>query len=202
MLVALRREADVLLVGRRTVELEGYRRPTAARRPDASPRAGPRLAIVSARGQLDFDAATFSSSAGDDDPAPLVFCETRHVAAARAAADGRAEVVGVDACAADRTASSSGNPGVELSSVLRTLNASGASVVLCEGGPTLNGHLFATRAVDEVNLTVASVVVAGDAGGIVSSDEPIDLTTFALAQVAQARDLLFLRYVRREKTPK
>lgn len=230
MLVALRRQADALLVGRRTVELEGYRRPTAPRQGAEAPRPGPRLVIVSGNGKLNFDAATFAPSAGEADPLPLVFCTTQHAPRVREAADGRAEVVAIEANPAGRdvgpaaapTAEPTGGPSAapdtdgrfNISPVLRALDERGASVVLCEGGPMLNGHLFAARAIDEINLTVAPVAVTADAERILRappSPASLDahvlgdedrLAAFSLRQVVHDRDLLFLRYLLRTETPK
>lgn len=202
MLVALRREADVLLVGRRTLELEGYRRPTAPLRADGAARPGPRLAIVSASGKVDFDGAAFAPSASEVDPAPLVLCAKQHAAVAREAADGRAEIIEVDPRPTRETARPAVGDELDVTLVLSALSQRGAQVVLCEGGPTLNAHLLAANVVDEINLTVASVVVATAAPRIANGGAHGGLSAFTLAQVAHAHDLLFLRYLHRKETPK
>ena len=58
--------------------------------------------------------------------------------------------------AADRSA-------LDLAWVLADLADRGAEVVLCEGGPSLNGQLVADGLVDEWCLTLAPRLVAGDA---------------------------------------
>ncbi|SEH10233.1 dihydrofolate reductase family protein [Thermoleophilum album] len=44
----------------------------------------------------------------------------------------------------------------------------GIRAVLCEGGPTLNAHLFAARLVDELFLTLSPLVLAGEGPTIVA----------------------------------
>jgi riboflavin-specific deaminase-like protein len=46
--------------------------------------------------------------------------------------------------------------------VIRDLGRRGARRVLCEGGPTLNAALFEARLIDEMFLTIAPKLVAGD----------------------------------------
>jgi 5-amino-6-(5-phosphoribosylamino)uracil reductase len=68
-------------------------------------------------------------------------------------------------------------------------------VVLCEGGPSLNGDLLAVGAIDEWCLTVSPMLVAGGAGRAARSTmaRPID---FRLAHVLEDDGYLFLRAVR------
>jgi riboflavin-specific deaminase-like protein len=46
--------------------------------------------------------------------------------------------------------------------VVRDLGRRGAKRILCEGGPTLNGALFEAQLIDEIYLTIAPKLVAGD----------------------------------------
>jgi riboflavin-specific deaminase-like protein len=49
-----------------------------------------------------------------------------------------------------------------VSDVIRDLGRRGATRILCEGGPTLNAALFEARLIDEVFLTIAPKLVAGE----------------------------------------
>ena len=67
--------------------------------------------------------------------------------------------------------------------------------VLCEGGPTLNGSLFAAGLVDELFLTIAPVVAATAAPLTIvegrAGPEPVGLE---LVWTLEADGMLFLRY--------
>ncbi len=72
----------------------------------------------------------------------------------------------------------------------------GAGLIVCEGGPSLLHDLVADGVVDDLVLTVAPLLVAGDAPAILSGqtfDEPLRLR---LAHSAQAGDYLVLHYTR------
>ena len=71
----------------------------------------------------------------------------------------------------------------------------GVRSVLCEGGPTLLRELVAADLVDDIVLTVAPLLVAGDGRSILHGpvlDPPVRLT---LRAVLRAEDHLFLHYV-------
>jgi riboflavin-specific deaminase-like protein len=151
----LRESCDVVLVGAGTVRAEGYGPPrldaeAQARRRRRGLEPLPRLAVVSARLQLDPALRVFS----DPDRRPLVITTEDADPARRRALEAVAEVV---ACGRDT---------VDLPSALRWLHARGARWVLCEGGPTLNGTLLAAGLVDELFLTLAPLLVGGGAGRI------------------------------------
>ena len=70
----------------------------------------------------------------------------------------------------------------------------GADLVLCEGGPTLNGQLLAAGVVDELCLSLSPLLVGGDGHRIFGSapiDPPRDLELLA---IAEANGTLLLRY--------
>jgi 5-amino-6-(5-phosphoribosylamino)uracil reductase len=74
------------------------------------------------------------------------------------------------------------------------LGQRGARTVLCEGGPALNGRLAAARLVDELCLSVAPLLTAGDAKRAVDGralSPPLGMT---LASACEEDDVLFLRY--------
>jgi riboflavin-specific deaminase-like protein len=183
---ALRAACDVILVGAGTVRAEDYGPPTgtAARRARRGARglaAVPALALVSGSLDLDPAARVFSHP----DHRPLVFTHGR---ASEAAARALAPVAEVVRC---------GDAEVDLLEVLYQLHRRGLGRVLCEGGPALNGALFALDAVDELFLTVDSRVVGGDAGRIVRS--PAELAPaprLRLVELFVHDDELLLHYRR------
>lgn len=78
--------------------------------------------------------------------------------------------------------------------VLRDLRARhGVRSVLCEGGPTLNGALFAAGVVDELFLTIAPTLVGGPAP-LTIVEGAIDVTSLELRTVHESEGELFLRY--------
>jgi riboflavin biosynthesis pyrimidine reductase len=68
--------------------------------------------------------------------------------------------------------------------------------LVCEGGPAINGQLFAEGLVDEVCLSLAPRFVAGESKRIAHGDEAADLAEWELALVLADGAFLFLRYVR------
>lgn len=174
---ALRGVADVVLVAAGTARAEGYGPPKA--RPDGRP--GARLAVVTRSGDLDPAARMF------DGGSPLVLTCEACPPDRREALAAVAEVVVV------------GQDDVDLAAALAALGDRGASVVLCEGGPTLNGQLVAADLVDEWCLTLAPLLAGGDAkraavGG--SAPTPPHALVLDRALVADDGELL-LRHVRR-----
>ena len=84
---------------------------------------------------------------------------------------------------------------VEPAQLLATLADRGARVVLCEGGPTLNGGFLAAGVIDELCLTVAPLLVGGRARRAIEGpalDAPVAAT---LDRVLEEDGSLFLRYV-------
>ena len=181
---AIRGVADVIVVAAGTLRAEHYR-PVQVRDEirDARLARGqaprPRLAVVTARFDLDPTAAVFAES----DPEPIVFTTTDALDRRTAPWTGRAEV---------RT-----TPGdqVDLPAALGTLRADGAQVVLVEGGPTLNGALVAAGLVDEVCLSLSPQLVGGTSARFAHGAHAVP-TALTLQRVLVADDLLFLRYRR------
>ena len=71
-----------------------------------------------------------------------------------------------------------------------------ASVILCEGGPTLNSHLVAAGVVDEINLTVSPMLALGESKRIAAGpvlDPPQEMR---LDRAWSGDRSLFLRYLR------
>ena len=173
----LRELCEVIVVGAGTARAENYR---GARRPSRATGAPPRIAVVTARGDLDPTAPLFT----DTSVPPLVItanaCPPASCERLRAAG---AEVVVLDE---DR---------VSPDGLLATLDVSGLRRVLCEGGPRLFGDLIAADAVDELCLTVSPVLAGGDTFRI-SNGPPGDLRGMRLVGALTDQDVLLLRYAR------
>ena len=178
----LRGLADVVLVGAGTARTEGYRalRPKPAyadRRASHGQRPAPVLALVS--GRLDLDPASGLFHGGGE----------RTVVVTSAAADSgaRARLTEV----ADVLVA--GDQQVDLPVALDELGRRGLGRVLCEGGPTLLAELAASGRLDELCLTVAPQLVAGDGPRILAGPE-LDVR-FALSHLLESDGVLFARYV-------
>lgn len=70
------------------------------------------------------------------------------------------------------------------------------SVVLCEGGPTLNGPLATDNVIDEINWTISPLVASGESHRMVVGDEVVPATEFELKRIWQGKRSLFLRYLK------
>ena len=128
---------------------------------------GQRIAVVSRTGDLDWDSELFTSGAG------LPSCrKTGRRSPFRRSAPGKA------AC--------------DLAGALPLLMG---DVVLAEGGPTLNAQLAEAGLIDELCLTVAPVLVGGQAKRILSGP-PVTVPPMQLAHVLEEDGFLFCRYVR------
>ncbi|WP_411699409.1 pyrimidine reductase family protein [Conyzicola sp.] len=180
----LRRVSDVVMVGAGTVRAEGY---GALRVSDDSARwrqkrglaAHPVFAIVS--GSLDLDA---SSTIFSDAPVPPVIITTARASAERLARfDGLADVI------------VAGTDALDVRLALAGLHERGLLHVLNEGGPSLFGSLIAADAVDELCLTLAARLEAGDAPRIAHG--PVEApANLALTRVLKHESTLLLRYGR------
>lgn len=182
---ALRAVADVVLVGAGTARAEHYGPPVLspalqeARVAEGRPPL-PRLAMASGRLDLDWDAPLFTATP----TRPLVITSAAAPAALLAEARAVADVI------------VAGEATLDLGVAMAALAASGAAVVVCEGGPTLNGSLLAEGLVDEVCLTVAPLLASGSSHRLVTGTELAAPTRLRLARILEEDDELFLRYVR------
>ncbi len=182
---ALRTVADFVLVGANTVRAEGYGPPKIGedqqrRRTEGGQEPTPRLAVVSARAELDPGAKLFSG----DGPRPLIITTTSADPRKRAALADVAEVVAL------------GQGLVSGDSIAAALDEREAKVVTCEGGPTLNGFLMSSRVVDEICWAISPHVVGGESlrlghGPVLDPPEGL-----RLERVLEDDGFLFLRYVR------
>ena len=181
--MAMRAVADVVLVGAGTVRAERYGpvkldEHVQERRAARGQTPLPRLAVVSARGDLDPGARVFKS----DTPPILVTC----VAAveARPDLDAIAEVI---IC---------GEGSVDVKLAVEALTEAGLTRILCEGGPTLFWSLLEAGLVDEACLTF-SPVIAGAGKRRLSGELPLETPArFQLLGLLEGDGALLARYGR------
>ena len=188
VLAAIRRYADAYLVGAGTVRAEHYgavrARPEAIERRIADGQSpAPTLAIVSATCQFDWDDAAFTES----DNRPLLLTVERSDPALRAAAAQWCDVLVV------------GEQHVEPRAAVDALAARGLTRVTCEGGDRLVTQMVRAQVLDEVDLTLAPVVVAAERP---ARPGPAVLTGMRLHQLLEDDGYLFARYLRDEREPR
>lgn len=75
-----------------------------------------------------------------------------------------------------------------------TSNLTG-DVWILEGGPTLNGLMFAAECVDEICLTISPRLVAGTTQRMASGPD-VASPSWTLAHIAHDKGFVFLRYLR------
>jgi 5-amino-6-(5-phosphoribosylamino)uracil reductase len=178
---ALRAIPDVILVGAGTARAEDYQpvrldEDRRSRRRAAGLEEVPRLVVLTGRLSLDPSARLFS----DPDYKPIVL--TR-----RGAPPDRVEALSdvADIAMIDD---------LDAKGIIDHLG--GAKVILCEGGPSLNGQLIESDLVDELNITIAPMVASGESRRIahgVATAAPLDMR---LDRALRGDRSLFLRYLR------
>lgn len=180
----LRSLADVILVGAQTVRAEGYGPPKLddarkKRRVARGQTPLPRIAVVSRSLQLDWSSRLFTDPANR----PLVLAPTSADQTALGHAGAVADVV------------VAGEGVVDLADALAQLSRTGITVVLCEGGPTLNAQLAENGLIDELCLTISPSLVGGaNRPGIIGSAQLQGLVDLELLHVLEEDGFLFLRY--------
>ncbi|MGW4893842.1 pyrimidine reductase family protein [Kitasatospora sp. NPDC004240] len=181
----LRALADVVLVGAETVRAEGYR-PARVRAEFAAARAAagrapvPVIAIVTRSLGLDLAAPLFTE--------PLV----RTVVITTEDAPGPS----VAAVAEVADVITAGRGSVDLRAAVAALTERGWTRLLTEGGPRLLGQLAAAELVDELCLSVAPLITAGDAPRIVHEAHMPDVQRMRLVSLIEQKGFLFTRYLR------
>jgi len=180
---AMRACADVVLVGAGTVRAEDYGpvkldEPTRHRRLEHGLAALPRLAVISAKADLDPHARLFSG-----DSRPLLLTTAR--SASRR--PDLAEVADVRAC---------GDDVLELPVALDCLYEGGLLRVLCEGGPTLLGTLLGHGLLDELCLTISPVFAGPGHRPLATGGALADAATFELLGLLESDGMLLTRYGR------
>ncbi len=187
---AVRAVPDVILVAAGTVRAEGYGPP----RPTDEVRA-----VRRARGQTEVPGLAIVTGSVDLDPTAPLFREAERppiiVTAERADADRLAAVR-----AAGAEVVFAGSDTVHMDRALSELGRLGTEVVLVEGGPSLNGQLVAADLIDEVCVTIAPTMVAGEAARLADGGEAVR-SAFDLAHVLELGGDLCCRYVRAPVRP-
>ena len=185
---AVRAVADIVVAGAATVIAEDYgpSRPPARVRDQRVARGqapAPRIAVTSASLAIEPTRRLFAEASPD--ARPLVLTVAAADPARRRALEAVADVHVV------------GDEQVDWARAFALLHAEvGARVVLCEGGPSTIGQLVADDVLDELCLTIAPVLVAGDGPRIAHGAAPVPDRGLSLARVLAADDLLFVRYLR------
>lgn len=92
-----------------------------------------------------------------------------------------------------------GDVTVDWPAVLATFAARGWLKVNCEGGPSLHGELISQGLVDDLCLTIAPVLTAGDAPRIAHSRLPV-AENMRLAHAVPVGDVLFTRWTKDDRS--
>ncbi|UWE11660.1 pyrimidine reductase family protein [Actinacidiphila bryophytorum] len=186
----LRALADAVLVGAETVRREGYR-PAKARKDFAEQRAAagqlpaPVIAVVSRSLDLDLDAPLFREPATPA-AATIVLTCTAAPRERRAAAE-----------AAGARVVLAGDTGVDPVRAVAEMAALGHTRLLHEGGPRLLAQFAAAGVLDELCLTVAPLLVGGDAPRVMNGlPMPAGPAPYVPLSVLEEGGQLFTRYVR------
>lgn len=185
---AIRGIADVIIAGAGTVRAEGYGPPRPSEAVQAARVARgqapvPRLAIVSGSLDLDETEALFTEA----QQRPLIFT-------GRSAGTDRPDRLDALRTVADVHLAGEGSD-VDMTAMASQLGALGVRCAVVEGGPALNGHLLAHDLIDELNLTVAPVLVGGaERRAIVGATD--HLARMDLAHLWESEGNLLARYVR------
>lgn len=190
LFLSMRAAADVVLVGAETVRAEDYgpMRLSAAAQEQRLERGldrFPRLAVISRSLALDPASRLFSKP----DRRPYLLTGEDAPPDRREVLSEHADVI------------VAGAVGAELPTALDALADRGHRVILCEGGPTVNGELLRLGLVDEVNLAVSPVMAGGESYRVVTGVGEIAVP-FRLERVMLGDGgMTFLRFLRAEPRP-
>lgn len=186
MLVGLRGRFDAVMIGAGTLRAERYGRvipnpSLRARRERIGLPHDPLAVIVSASMDLPWDAPIFTVGAGR---VLIVTSSDKALPETETAV---------------RAVRHEGE--IDLVEALRHLRVErGIRAVLCEGGPTLHGELQRLEVVDDLFLTTAPKLGAGD-GPSILRDGPPELLAWEIAWLLEEKGELFTRYRRPEPGP-
>jgi riboflavin biosynthesis pyrimidine reductase len=184
----MRELTDVVVVGAGTVRMENYSGvqlgvPQRQARQARGQSEIPPIAIVTQSGRLDRDMAVFTRT----EVAPLVLTTA---AAARDARGLLTDVAEVLDCSGSDPAN------VDEAVVLSTLAERGMRRVLTEGGPTLLSSFIERDLLDELCLTIAPVVVGGQARRIATGPGQVFTRLRCSHILRDEAGYLYTRYVR------
>jgi riboflavin biosynthesis pyrimidine reductase len=186
MFATLRSLGDVILVGAATMRTESYGPPRLDHEArDRRRRWGlvpvPPIAVLTRSCRLDWSSPFFTEA----EQRPIVITAA---SAANTDRNNAAEVADVIVA---------GNDGVDLLHAVRALGELGHDNVLAEGGPGVAAQLAGAELLDELCLTVAPLLVGGDARRILDGDRLELPTPLELRHVLEADGYLFIRYQQR-----
>jgi riboflavin biosynthesis pyrimidine reductase len=186
LFATLRSLADVVLVGAGTMRAEGYgparlSDDARARRRDWGLPPAPPIAVITQSCRLDWSSRFFTEA----EQRPLVVTVASAAATDRARAAGVADVI------------VAGSDDVDLAGAVSALAKRGHANVLSEGGPGIAAQLATAGLLDEVCLTVAPLLAAGEARRILDGAALASPSVLELGHVLEADGYLFLRYRRR-----
>lgn len=180
LLRGLRADADAVLAGTATLAAERYARLLDPDQREVRLAAGrpphPLVATVSRSGDVPWDVPVFAEAG--------VPCQV-YAGAAQPVPDGAVET--------ELEVLRPPSPPAVLEHLRRVR---GIRSVTCEGGPRLLRALLAEDCVDDLLLTVAPLLVAGDGPASLGGPQLAPPPRMRLAGVHRADDHLFLRYVR------
>ena len=138
----------------------------------------PKIAVVSHTCQFDWNTPFFTAAA----ERPIVITVSSAAEADRTRAAELAEVI------------IAGEDDVDLSRAIAELGSRGATSVLVEGGPTLNGELAQAGLLDELCVTLSPLLASGDAKRIIAGSALGRLQPLDLCSICEEDSYLFLRY--------
>ncbi|HYF46091.1 MAG TPA: dihydrofolate reductase family protein [Acidimicrobiales bacterium] len=182
---AIRTVPDVILVAARTANAEHYRAPviseaTRQARLARGQAPTPRLAVITGELSVDLSLGMFTDPGEER---PLVITSEAAPVNRRDEVEAVAEVLVV------------GDDLVDLAGALAILRQRGVGIVLCEGGPTLNGGMVGLDLVDEWNVSLSPTLAGGESHRIANTAPPA-VRPLDLTHVLEHDGMLFLRYVR------
>ena len=182
LMMALRASADALLHGAGTIRADrvgkGVPDEWVQRRLEHGLTPQPLLAVITASGDVPLDRSLFA-----EPERVVVFVAARTPAAAVARLRSHARVI------------VAGEARPDVAEVVRVLGRDyGVRHALCEGGPTLNHSLLAEGVLDELFLTLAPKMLAGDGLPLVAGSALPAAAPLRLRSIYEHESELFLRY--------
>lgn len=184
----MRQEADVIVVGASTVRIENYSgaqmSATARQARQARGQAEvPPIAVVTHHADLEHDAKLFTRS---EVPPLIITCRETVDDATHRFGDA-AEVIDASGAQPDR---------VDLARALEILADRGLRRVLTEGGPSLLGLFIESDLLDELCVTIAPILVAGNARRIAGGTGEAHTRMRRTHLLTDPQGFLYSRYVR------
>jgi riboflavin biosynthesis pyrimidine reductase len=184
----MRQEADVVVVGAATVRIENYSgaHMSVAQRQERQSRGQaevPPIAVITHSADFEHDAKLFTRA----EVPPLILTCRETVDDVRARFDALADVVDASGRHTDR---------VDPAAVLDILDRRGMRRVLTEGGPSLLSLFIAGDLLDELCVTIAPILVGGQARRIASGSGESHTRMRRSHLLTDDEGYLYTRYVK------